>query len=165
MTNPFDNGPVIPLEWSSADSSQVDPVSARERLQKYRPTTKKKVWAWVSVVLGGFMLVSALFSPTSYAEGSTVGSVVGGIAVSLGILLPGAYWHYRNRTDQRTIAEWQRSRTSHEELRRVLRGAELELLGRQSEVPMLSKRRWEIVIVCSLALWMAGGLMLPGAAA
>ena len=146
---------------SEADGSQSDAQRelAAERIEKYKPSTGKRVAAWAAVAVGVLTLISPAFAFVSLAD------TVGGTLVSAAILIPGGYWLYRDGQDRGRITEWAEANERYERAYRHLNAAERQLFAEPSaELPLLPKRYWPIVWVIVAALVLIGGTVMDAGA-
>lgn len=150
------------MEWDRGMPARNESDTVRERLHKYRPTVSKKIVAWTSVGLGTLMLVSGLLNPTVTTGVTIVQDLCIGILISVGVILPGAYWFYRNHADQHTISEWQHERPGNDELRHILGGDLPGSTNEISDLPFLPPRRWGIVAASVFTLWLISGIIMTG---
>lgn len=151
----------IAREWDTGIADQPGGKSARERIHRYRPTLIKKI---LSLVSASFGLILFLTNLAAGVEGSVVESlrtIIGATLLSVMVALPGSYWLWRNSVDKRTITKWLEDRASEDSLRQILGGDELKLLGTESSLPMLPRRRWGLLILAVIVLLIAGGATVP----
>ena len=143
---------------SEPDGSQSDGQRelAAQRIEKYKPSTVKRVAAWAAVAVGILGLIAPVLDFVSIAE------TVGGTLVATAFLLPGGYWLYRDGQDRGRITEWAEANERYERAFRHLNAAERQLFAAPSaELPLLPKRRWAIVAVIVVALFVVGGAIIP----
>ncbi|MEX3505628.1 hypothetical protein [Corynebacterium sp. LK2510] len=116
---------------------------------------RRKMWAWVGVVLGGVVMFGAITDPESVAD--FLGSLLAGAAFAV----PGAWWLYCEREDRRALEEWQQRAKRNAELKQML-GSEYETIARgmgDDPRPEPMDRKWRYLIGAAVALVLLSGML------
>lgn len=135
----------------------------RVRLQKYLPTTPKKIASWLSIGLGLVCLFGAVL-PSSDGVTWTESFLTGvGSAVVFG--LPGSYWMWNYRRDRKHIDQWVRANASYRDQLSHLSEADRSLMSEPDVLPRIPKRHWLVVWGLVFAAIVLIGVFAPDVAA
>ncbi|WP_288857557.1 excalibur calcium-binding domain-containing protein [uncultured Corynebacterium sp.] len=118
--------------------------------QSQRSSSKTKtVFAWIAIAVGIILLFSG---------------EIGGILLAAAFIVPGAWWMWCEAQDKKHYNETQEAAANHEQLRKLLDPQRDSLvLNSMGAAPQFTpvNRRWPIVWLTALVLFIAGGSLIP----
>ena len=143
-------------------SEEQDLEARRIRLSKYRPSTAKKIAAWLALILGAMMLFGIL-------SGSMEG-VDGALKILLAVLYclmfagPALFWMYANNRDTKAVRQWAATESDYREVWESFDPATKSVFARPAqsdELPLLPKRPWLWIWIAEFALIATTGALTP----
>lgn len=118
--------------------------------QSQRSSSKPKtVLAWIAIVLGIILVILG---------------EVGGFLLAAAFIVPGVWWMWCEAQDKKHYKESQEAATNHAQLRKLLDPERDALvLNSMGDAPQFTpvNRRWPIVWLTALVLFIAGGNLIP----
>ena len=141
--------PLQPQAWAvpavELDYKERTPATVR----------KRRTWAWVGLVIGGFVILGSIVDPGGALE------ALSGLMIGSAMAVPGVWWLRCERQDRQALAEWEERAARNRELKQML-GGEYDAVVRgmgEDPRPTPMDRKWPMVAALAVALLIVGGAL------
>lgn len=143
-------------------SDEQDLEARRIRLSKYRPSTAKKIAAWLALILGAMMLFGILFGSMEGVDGAL--KILLAVLYCLMFAGPASFWIYANNRDTKAVRQWAATESDYREVWESFDSATQSIFARPSladELPLLPKRPWLWIWIAEFAVIATAGALTP----
>lgn len=156
-----DSGRRLPTSYGASPQMSRDFLleENKARMEKYRPTRRKKIAAWVAVFFGGLGLLGGFTPPPEGA--SVLQNIIAGILLAGVFLIPGVYWLLCNRRDKETIVAWMRADASYRQQLAFVTEDDRRMLAEPEEWPHIPRRHWAFVWIIVAICFFTFGVTVP----